>query len=215
MGERLTQSDLFNLCGGIQGAYTLEDDELWSEAEGEEGYKVCEFHPRTPHGDKRLLRAAHDLLLDLLDARADLADTRRATRDLRPVWPILPDGTGFCVECGVVWPEFGRFCPECGVPVLGEAVEKLRERGRSVVPEGTLPLVDGLPPTPPPSKPLPPWLAPPPVPEPSPWTPAPPLAEARACGKCGLKLEPVMGYVCHNHPCPVGLGGPWCGVDRG
>ena len=29
------------------------------------------------------------------------------------------------------------------------------------------------------------------------------------CPKCGLKLEPIMGYVCYNNPCPTGLGGVW------
>lgn len=29
------------------------------------------------------------------------------------------------------------------------------------------------------------------------------------CPKCHLQLEPVMHYTCTNHPCPVGLGGPY------
>lgn len=33
------------------------------------------------------------------------------------------------------------------------------------------------------------------------------------CGKCGLKLEPVMGYVCpQGSNCPCGLGGFSCAV---
>lgn len=118
-------------------------------------------------------------------------------------WPVLPDGTGFCVEHGVVWPQFHRYCPECGVPVLGAAVEKLREWSRLARPEDA---PSGLPA-------VPPIL--PPEPQQAPWTPCPPLVDDKRCSKCGLKLENVMGYVCHNHPCPTGLGGPWCGVDRG
>lgn len=30
------------------------------------------------------------------------------------------------------------------------------------------------------------------------------------CGKCGLKLMRVMGYVCPNFNCPCGLGGSTC-----
>jgi len=30
------------------------------------------------------------------------------------------------------------------------------------------------------------------------------------CGKCGLKLDTVMGYVCPNLDCPTGLGPVRC-----
>ena len=30
------------------------------------------------------------------------------------------------------------------------------------------------------------------------------------CGKCGLELSQVMGYVCSQPNCPTGLGGPTC-----
>ena len=37
-----------------------------------------------------------------------------------------------------------------------------------------------------------------------------PLPTSTYCGKCGLKLEGVMGYVCSQPQCPTGLGGVWC-----
>ncbi len=30
------------------------------------------------------------------------------------------------------------------------------------------------------------------------------------CGKCGLELRQVMGYVCSKPGCPTGLGGATC-----
>lgn len=39
---------------------------------------------------------------------------------------------------------------------------------------------------------------------PMPWDPL------STCPKCGIDIHRVMGYVCNNIPCPVGLGGPIC-----
>jgi hypothetical protein len=39
-------------------------------------------------------------------------------------------------------------------------------------------------------------------PLPDPWPPAPDGAVA-VCGVCGLRIMPVMGYVCPNMRCPV------------
>lgn len=36
-----------------------------------------------------------------------------------------------------------------------------------------------------------------------------------SCGKCGLRLGEVMGYVCPNAGCPTGLGGAMCAVSQG
>lgn len=32
---------------------------------------------------------------------------------------------------------------------------------------------------------------------------------ANRCSKCGIKLEPVMGYCCPMPDCPTGLGSPF------
>jgi hypothetical protein len=48
-----------------------------------------------------------------------------------------------------------------------------------------------------------------------PWNPSmpyQPLPTFTKCGKCGLNLEGVMGYVCSQPQCPTGLGGVWCSV---
>ena len=42
-----------------------------------------------------------------------------------------------------------------------------------------------------------------------PTKPAPDGAVA-VCGECGLRILPVMGYVCSNPRCPCGLGGATC-----
>lgn len=34
------------------------------------------------------------------------------------------------------------------------------------------------------------------------------------CPKCGLTLEPVMGYVCPQPGCPTGLGGTYCMLNE-
>lgn len=31
-----------------------------------------------------------------------------------------------------------------------------------------------------------------------------------ACGKCGLRLDGPLGFVCLQPDCPSGLGGAWC-----
>lgn len=49
---------------------------------------------------------------------------------------------------------------------------------------------------------------------PNPWEPkitpmtptSPWLHQSKSCSKCGLNLEGVIGYVCPNVDCPVGLG---------
>ncbi len=41
----------------------------------------------------------------------------------------------------------------------------------------------------------------------TPMTPTSPwLHQSKSCSKCGLNLEGVIGYVCPNVDCPVGLG---------
>lgn len=56
-----------------------------------------------------------------------------------------------------------------------------------------------------------------PTPEPEPWShplvpkwPQYPESDHR-CGKCGIKIEGVMGYYCPQPNCPCGLGGITCG----
>lgn len=44
----------------------------------------------------------------------------------------------------------------------------------------------------------------------SPSEPYAPYARPNQCSSCGLVLEGVMGYVCANARCPVGLGGVQC-----
>lgn len=47
----------------------------------------------------------------------------------------------------------------------------------------------------------------PPLPDDSP----PPSDGAVAiCGECGMRIYPVMGYVCNNPRCPCGFGGVQC-----
>jgi hypothetical protein len=38
-----------------------------------------------------------------------------------------------------------------------------------------------------------------------------PITPNQSCTGCGIRLEGALGLVCHRHPCPSGLGGPWCG----
>lgn len=45
--------------------------------------------------------------------------------------------------------------------------------------------------------------------DPNPWK----LNSYASCPKCGLQMTGIMGYVCANHPCPVGLGGVWSATD--
>lgn len=33
---------------------------------------------------------------------------------------------------------------------------------------------------------------------------------SNGCSACGLKLDGVLNYVCHNPSCPCGLAGPTC-----
>lgn len=56
-----------------------------------------------------------------------------------------------------------------------------------------------------------------PTPEPEPWEHPlvpkwPQMPEPTHCGKCGIKIEGVMGYYCPQPNCPCGLGGITCGV---
>lgn len=37
--------------------------------------------------------------------------------------------------------------------------------------------------------------------------PIPHVMPIRKCSKCGIDLQPVMGYYCPQPVCPVGLGG--------
>lgn len=46
-----------------------------------------------------------------------------------------------------------------------------------------------------------------------PWNPSQSYGPNQ-CGKCGLKMEGVMGYVCpKGGNCPTGLGGFSCGIS--
>ncbi len=46
---------------------------------------------------------------------------------------------------------------------------------------------------------------------PIPYDPTIPIVPPTSrCGKCGLELSQVMGYVCSQPNCPTGLGGPTC-----
>lgn len=42
---------------------------------------------------------------------------------------------------------------------------------------------------------------------PLPWTPK---STKQSCTKCGITLEPIMGYYCPHSDCPCGLGSPSC-----
>jgi hypothetical protein len=44
-------------------------------------------------------------------------------------------------------------------------------------------------------------------PRPTEWRPSKPWDDLGSCSKCGIKLSPVMGYVCSRVDCPTGLGG--------
>lgn len=48
------------------------------------------------------------------------------------------------------------------------------------------------------------------LPYPTIWPcPVPVTPDYKTCGKCGMKLEGVMGYCCPHSHCPTGLGGSW------
>ena len=34
------------------------------------------------------------------------------------------------------------------------------------------------------------------------------------CTKCGIQLDPIMGYVCYNNPCPTGFGSVYSKVNN-
>ena len=34
------------------------------------------------------------------------------------------------------------------------------------------------------------------------------------CTKCGIQLDPIMGYVCYNSPCPAGFGSVYSKVNN-
>ena len=46
------------------------------------------------------------------------------------------------------------------------------------------------------------------------WIPPQETSWYGNCPKCGLKLDKVMGYVCHSPGCPTGLAGPYCAVGQ-
>ncbi len=54
----------------------------------------------------------------------------------------------------------------------------------------------------------------PPFIDPIPFTPIVPHPVISKCGKCGLELSQVMGYVCSEPECPTGLG-PTCTGQAG
>jgi hypothetical protein len=42
------------------------------------------------------------------------------------------------------------------------------------------------------------------------FPPVEPVFGPNQCGRCGITLSPVMGYVCPHANCPCGLGGASC-----
>lgn len=163
MSERVSNQRLLGLIGDALPGLRFDKDlqEIWSVPESRNYRTHVRIADISDQGcsSAPLLAAAFELAHDLLEARESIVKLKAAQRDLRPVWPILPDGVGFCVEHGPVWPEFGSFCPECGVPVLGAAVERLRERTRSIAVDGELPVwPEGLPTRPPEPRATPGWL---------------------------------------------------------